>query len=246
MSYVDAYLDQEHDVLHVVERVDGKRIFKEFPVNYTAYYDDHNGKFETIYGRKVSRVKERSKKKFNRELKLHNKRKTYEADMNWTFRVLEENYLEATVPELHMCFFDIEVDFDPEKGFAPPTDTFAPITSIAVYLSWMESLITLALPPETLTMEQAKKEVEGFDNVWLYTDEGEMLSNPSTSFFACSIVNVSGGNAKVIKLSIHDKYTAMDVIGANVSVGGANPFSGSKSTSISKKHICNSGTVASK
>ena len=68
MSYVDAFLDQEHDVLHVVERVNGKRHFKEFPINYTAYYEDHNGKYETIYGRKVSRVKERSKKKFNREM----------------------------------------------------------------------------------------------------------------------------------------------------------------------------------
>ena len=175
MSYVDAYLDQEHDVLHVVERVLGKRVFKEFPVNYTAYYDDHNGKFETIYGKRVSRVVERSKKKFNRELKLHNKHRTYEADMNWTFRVLEANYLDAEPPKLHTIFFDIEVDFDPEKGFAPPTDTFAPITAIAVYLSWMESLITLALPPPTLTIEQAKKEVEEIDNVWLYTDEGEML-----------------------------------------------------------------------
>jgi DNA polymerase elongation subunit (family B) len=175
MSYVDAYLDQEHDVLHVVERVNGKRIFKEFPVNYTAYYDDHNGKFETIYGKRVGRVKERSKKKFNRELKLHNKRRTYEADMNWTFRVLEENYLGADVPELQMCFFDIEVDFDPDKGFAPPSDPFAPVTAISLYLSWMESLITVALPPPTLTLEQAKEEVKGIDNVWLYTDEGEML-----------------------------------------------------------------------
>jgi len=175
MSYVDVYFDQEHDVLHVVERVNGKRIFKEFPVNYTAYYDDHNGKFETIYGNRVGRIKERSKKKFNRELKLHNKRRTYEADMNWTFRVLEENYLGADIPELQMCFFDIEVDFDPDKGFAPPSDPFAPITAITVYLSWMESLITLALPPPTLTLEQAKEEVKEFDNVWLYTDEGEML-----------------------------------------------------------------------
>ena len=186
MSYVDAYLAQEHDVLHVVERVDGKRIFKEFPINYTAYYDDHNGKHETIFGNRVSRVTERSKKKFNRELKLHSKRRTYEADMNWTFRVLEENYLSKEPPELHTVFFDIEVDFDPEKGFAPPTDTFAPITSIAVYLSWMESLITLALPPETLTMEQAKKEVEEFDNVWLYTDEAEMLR----TFLDLSLIHI--------------------------------------------------------
>ena len=32
--YVDAYLDKEKDKIHVAERVEGKRRFREFPVEY--------------------------------------------------------------------------------------------------------------------------------------------------------------------------------------------------------------------
>ena len=176
MSYVDAFLMQERDILHVVERSGGKRIFKEFPVNYTAYYEDHNGKHETIFGTRATRVVQRSKKKFNRELKLHGRKRVYEADMNWVFRTLEDNYLDAEVPQLHVCFFDIEVDFDPTKGFSPVTDPFSPITSITVYLQWIDSLITLAIIPPTLTMKEATIMVDEFENTWLYNSEEEMLN----------------------------------------------------------------------
>jgi DNA polymerase elongation subunit (family B) len=175
MSYVDAFLMQERDILHVVERRDGQRIFKEFPVNYTAYYEDHNGRHDTIFGTRATQIVQRSKKKFNRELKLHGRKRIYEADMNWVFRTLEDNYLDAEVPKLNVCFFDIEVDFNPDKGFAPVTDPFSPITAITVYLQWIDSLITLAKVPPTLTMEDATKMVAEFDNTWLYNSEEEML-----------------------------------------------------------------------
>ena len=176
MSYVDAFLMQERDILHVVERSNGKRIFKEFPVNYTAYYEDHNGRHETIFGTRATQIVQRSKKKFNRELKLHGRKKIYEADMNWVFRTLEDNYLDAEVPQLQVCFFDIEVDFDPAKGFSPVTDPFSPITAISVYLQWLDSLITLALVPPTLTIETATEMVDEFENTWLYNSEKELLN----------------------------------------------------------------------
>jgi DNA polymerase elongation subunit (family B) len=175
MSYVDAHFSPERDMLYVVERVNGKRVFKEFPVNYTAYYEDHNGRQDTIFSTKATKVTHRSKKKFNRELKLHSRKRIYEADMNWTFRTLENNYLDAEVPELNVCFFDIEVDFMPEKGFAPVTDPFASITAISVYLQWVDSLITLALIPPTLNVAEATKLAEEFENTWLYESEDELL-----------------------------------------------------------------------
>ena len=50
-----------------------------------------------------------------------------------------------------------------------------PITSISVYLQWLETMVCLAVPPKTLTMEQAKKELEGIDNVMLFEKEGDMI-----------------------------------------------------------------------
>ena len=41
---------------------------------------------------------------------------------------------------------------------------------IAVYLQWMETMVCLAVP-QTLTMEEAKKTLEGIDNVMLFDDD---------------------------------------------------------------------------
>ena len=84
---------------------------------------------------------------------------------------MSENYLQQTSPKLNTAFFDIETDFDPERGFADPSDPFMPITAITVHLQWLDSLVTFALPPKGLTMEQAKKEVNEFPNTYLYEKE---------------------------------------------------------------------------
>ncbi len=175
MSYIDAYFDSSKDILHVVERIDDKRIFKKYPISYTAYYNDKNGQHQTIFGNKANPIIEQTKKKFSNEIKLHHKNKTYETDLNWIFQTLSKNYSTSEVPKLHTIFFDIEVDFDPEKGFAPPTDPFAPITSISFYLSWLENLITIAIPPPNLSIKDAINETKNLDNVWLYETEKELL-----------------------------------------------------------------------
>ena len=40
MSYVDAHLDRDYNKIHVVERVNGKREYKDFPANYVFYYNE--------------------------------------------------------------------------------------------------------------------------------------------------------------------------------------------------------------
>ena len=35
-----------------------------------------------------------------------------------------------------------------------------PITSISVYLQWLETMVCLAVPPKTLTMEEAKEQTK--------------------------------------------------------------------------------------
>ena len=47
--------------------------------------------------------------------------------------------------------------FDKEKGFADPSDPFNNITSITLYLSWLDRLITVCLKPNTLSTEQAEE-----------------------------------------------------------------------------------------
>jgi DNA polymerase elongation subunit (family B) len=176
MSYVDALFDRDNDIIKIVERNDkGERVFKEHPVRYTFYYPDPRGKFTSIYGDPLTRVVCKNSKDFRKELAINNGKELYESDINPIFVSLSENYLNQDAPNLNICFFDIEVDFDPERGYADPSDPFMPITAITVYLKWLDQLITLALPPKTLTLEQAKELCKDIPNTYLYDNEADML-----------------------------------------------------------------------
>lgn len=174
--YVDAYFNRDSDIIYVVERnEEGKRVFKEYPIKYTFYYPDARGKFTSIYGEPLSRIVCKTSKDFHKELKIHSNQKLYEADINPLFVCLSEHYLGQDAPKLNAAFFDIEVDFDPERGYASPDDAFMPITAIAVHLQWLDTMVCLAVPPKSMTMEEAKKAVEEFPNTMLFDNEADLL-----------------------------------------------------------------------
>ena len=176
MSYVDAMWDRDKDVVKVVERDPKKgRIYQEYPAKYIFYYPDSKGKYKSIYGENLNKVTCRNNKDFQKELRIHSDRTLYESDIKPAFRCLEDNYLGADPPKLHVAFFDIEVDFDPERGYSTPEDAFMPITAIAVHLQWLETLVCFAVPPKTLTMEEAQEQVKDFPNTILFETEAEML-----------------------------------------------------------------------
>ena len=176
MSYVDAWFDRENDIIKVVERnKKGEREFRDIPVKHTFYYKDPRGKFTSIYGDALSRIVCKNTKELRKEQAINSGKQLFESDINPIFACLSENYLNSEAPKLNVAFFDIEVDFDPERGYASPDDAFMPITAIAVYLQWMETMVCLAVPPKTLTMEQALEEVKDFPNTMLYATEAEML-----------------------------------------------------------------------
>ena len=175
MSYIDALFDREHDRIHVVERRNGERHYQEYPASYVFYYDDPRGKFQSIYGTPVSRFSTRNNKEFRKEVRMQSGKQLYESDINPIFRCLEENYKDRDAPQLHTAFFDIEVDFDKERGFSPVEDPFNKITAISVYLDWLDQLVTLVIPPRHMSMETAQEIAAEFDNCLVFTDEGEMI-----------------------------------------------------------------------
>jgi len=176
MSYIDALFDRNSDRIHIVERIAGERVFKEYPANYIFYYDDPRGKFRTVYGTPVSRFSTRSNKEFQKELRINSNKQLWESDINPVFRCLEENYLETVSPKLHTAFFDIEVDFDPVRGFSKPEDPFNPITAISVYLDWMDRLVTLVVPPKSYSWETAEEICTKYDNCFLFEREEDLLN----------------------------------------------------------------------
>ncbi len=176
MSYVDAWFDRDNDIIRVVERnKKGEREFRDIPVRHTLYVKDPKGKHLSIYSEAVTRIVCKNTKELRKEMAINSGKTLYEADINPIFVCLSENYLNQDAPKLNAAFFDIEVDFDPERGYASPDDAFMPITAIAVYLQWLETMVCLAIPPKTMTMEQAKEAVKEFPNTYLFDNEAEML-----------------------------------------------------------------------
>ena len=175
MSYVDAYLDRDRDIVNVVERVNGERIYREYSPRYTFYYPDPRGKFTSIFGDSLERVVVNSSKKFNAEKKMYANKGLFESDVNPVFRCFADNYMDKEAPELNMCFFDIEVDFNKDKGFASPEDPFNPVTAIALHLSWLKRTICLTIKPDTLTKEQAQEVCNKFPDTILCDTEEELL-----------------------------------------------------------------------
>ncbi len=176
MSYVDAHYNRDVDTIHVVERdTDGIRHYKEYHPRHLFYYQDPKGKFKSVDGDPLARVTCKSIKELRKELAIYSNKKLYESDVNPVYRCLSDEYINVDAPKLNIAFFDIEVDFDPERGYASPDDAFMPITAISVHLQWLDTLMCFAIPPKTLSMAEAKKAVEDFDNVILFEKEADLL-----------------------------------------------------------------------
>lgn len=116
MSYVDAIYSKDDDRIIVVERSpNGGRVYQEYPTDYTFYYTDPKGKFRSIYGDPLSKFSTRKRSEFEKEKRIHASKKLFESDINPIFRCLSNNYLKAEPPNLHTCFFDIEVEWRPSE-----------------------------------------------------------------------------------------------------------------------------------
>jgi DNA polymerase elongation subunit (family B) len=176
MSYVDALFDRDRDRIHVVERVNGQRKYRDYPANYVFYADDPKGKFTTIFGTPVSRFSTNNSKEFHKEQRINSGKRLWESDFNPIFRCLADNYLGQPSPRLQVAFFDIETDWDTERGYSKPEDPFNPITSISVYMDWADKMITLVVPPKTHTYKSAQAICDKYDNCFLFEREEDMLN----------------------------------------------------------------------
>lgn len=102
--------------------------------------------------------------------------KRWESDVDPIFRCLEQNYKGKEPPKLNIAFFDIETSFDKDRGWSDAADANNYITSISVHLQWIDEIICLAIPPETLTFDEAQVIADLVGNVVLFRSEADMLN----------------------------------------------------------------------
>jgi len=139
--------------------------------------NDPRGSHKSIYGDVVKKVQPRSFAEKTKLVKtLSHNVKRWESDIDPIFRCLEHNYLHAEAPALNIAFFDIETSFDKKTGWSQAGDADNYITSISIHLQWIDEIICLAIPPETLTWDEAQVIADEVGNVVLFGTEGEMLN----------------------------------------------------------------------
>lgn len=189
MSYVDAFYDRNKNEVNIVERVNGERIIKKEKYEHVLYYEHPAGSYKSIFEDACRKFSTTDTKRYRRKLsELREKgTKIFESDIRETFRHLATHYMGAEPPVLNVGFFDIEADFDPERGWAPADDPFCAVTAITIHLSQNDKLVTLALIPKGITLSDAHalcdpvyengELVRGFEDTILFENEEDMLES---------------------------------------------------------------------
>lgn len=177
--YIDALFKRggSEEVIKIVERVNGKRVYKEYQPDYHFFINDPRGSHKSIYDDAVKKVVPKSwteKQKLVKQMSGNVKR--WESDVDPIFRALEQHYQHADAPVPNIAFFDIETSFDKEAGWSDASEALNYITSISVHLQWLDEIICLALPPETLTWDEAQVIADEVGNVVLFKTEADMLN----------------------------------------------------------------------
>jgi len=161
--YVDALKIKNR--IHVLERSenDNRRI-RTYPAEYVVYYPDDDGDYTAISGEKLTKYSSSNffdHREFVQTLNDEKGLTVFESDVNPVYRLLEEKYPSDDGPDLHVSIFDIEVDKDPEKGFATMDNPYAPITANSIHNKWNDEAITLVVPPPNLTADECRKLLDG-------------------------------------------------------------------------------------
>lgn len=152
MTYISAVLEKNKHNVRVWERTPEGRVCKKYPTPWYLYIPVQNNEktpYRDLYGNYLKKVSKNSYKEFMeiREALDTHGIDVYEGDIRPEYKILSEHYYNAPIGKLNITFFDIEVDYSKEKGFANPDNPYAPISSVAIYHYHSGRTITLVVPP---------------------------------------------------------------------------------------------------
>lgn len=154
-NYVAAWVDYSTDTIIVLERDnDGRCYRKKYSPPYYFYIPDENGKYESIFGDRLSRAEFETREEYD-AAKRHYPVK-FESDIPPIKRVLMDYYYDRPTPRVNYAFLDIEVNYQQQHGFAGPTNPYAEINAVTIYQSWTGKFLTAVIPPSGTTPTTAE------------------------------------------------------------------------------------------
>ncbi len=184
--YISAQVTPNMKEVLVWERTAKGRVTKRYPAPYYFYVQDEEGDYVDIHGNPLKRLDFGDWTSFKnaRERYQNFGEPTYESDIALDQKILSEHYYgKETTVDPHISFFDIEVDYDQERGFDPRVDRYAPISAISLFHFWSQKSYMLVLSPHlspwnpgpkwTLDMlsEETRKQAE----IIFFDSEEELL-----------------------------------------------------------------------
>jgi hypothetical protein len=175
MTYVDAFWNRDRNTIEVVERVNGQRVMTTWPTRFLVGWPSGKGRHKSIFGTDLEVFETNKYEEFQRELRMIDRAKQFESDINPVFRCFYDHYKNAPLPKLNVAFWDIETGWDPVRGFSSPNEAFNPITAISVYCNWLDRNFTLVIKPNLLTKKESLDIVNKFDDTVLCESEAELL-----------------------------------------------------------------------
>lgn len=175
--FVDIYHDAKNNLMMVSERVNGQRVIKRHQPDFYFYFEDPAGVYISNTGIKCSKYESSNYSAYKEEIAMMQQigRRTFEADVKPIMKSLEQFYKGAAAPELNTIFLDIEVDFDPLRGYSSTDEAFMPITAITVYQTWTKQLHTVVLKPKLMKESDARQIANKFENTTLCDSESQLL-----------------------------------------------------------------------
>ena len=148
MGYINA-IKIKNDIL-VWERNNGKREIVNYRAPYYFYTKSKTGEYTSMYGDKLERHDFATSREFTEARARFSGMgmELFESDIQPELKLLSEKYYNKTPPKLHISFYDIETDYDIDRGYATMENPYAPINAVALYNNWQNRMVVYAVPPE--------------------------------------------------------------------------------------------------
>lgn len=186
MSYISTY--SSGGQVTVWERTPEGRLTRHYDAPYYFYVEHERGKHRSIFGERLTKLKFNTFDNMKEALEqaAAQGQATYESDISPELKVLATHYYEAPAPKLHVTFYDIENDYDPEIGYASVEDEneltgdkgpYAPVNAVALHHHWNGRSVVYAVPPPGFDASTFDNSLRDLSEIVLCKDEKELLKH---------------------------------------------------------------------
>lgn len=179
MSYISSQLTEDRNSVIIWERDNnGVRNCFTVPAPYYFYLESNKGTYTSIYGNKLEKYDFMNYREFaNTKYDFKNRKvKTYESDISAEHRVLSNLYYNKPINPLNVIFFDIEVDYKPEEGFATIENPYAPINAVSLFHNTTKKSLVFAVPPHNDYDKEKLEKLRDKANIILCKNEKQLLT----------------------------------------------------------------------